>query len=123
MDQPPLQALDPVIDRNARDEPGGQQQRSEQRLRPPTKLIVETKDPFGRLVSRDERDVVKPAGPVRQHEQLVRAVTSELPDARITSAVKGQVKFVCRGYALVSAYEDGLQPAPGDRPTVPAAER
>ena len=54
--------------------------------------------------------MLRPPGPVRQHEQLVRMVTGQLPEARIVSSARGQVKLVYQGHIITSSYEDSLDP-------------
>jgi len=77
---------------------------------PKTTLVVEVTD-HDTLISRELHEVLRPPGPVRQHEQLVRMVTGNLPDARVVSSRKGNVKLICRGCVITSAYEDALEPA------------
>jgi hypothetical protein len=75
-----------------------------------TVVVVETCDQDGRVITREELSVVRPATAVRQHEQLVRMVTSQMPDARIVRAGEGQIKFLCRGYVIRSFYDDVSAP-------------
>ncbi|MEX0993396.1 MAG: hypothetical protein WDZ37_05300 [Solirubrobacterales bacterium] len=81
-------------------------------FRPTVGLIVEMTDGSGRPISLERFDVVRPTGPVRQHEQLVQAVTQRLSDARISSAADGRVTFLCRGYLVTSEYEQALEREP-----------
>ncbi len=69
-------------------------------------IVVEASDQNGRVIARERLEVVRPEAAVRRHEQLVRMVTAQTPDARVTSAGEGQVKFLCRGLVIRSFYED-----------------
>ena len=85
-----------------------------ERARPRVNLVVEVTDAAGNVISRDQYEVLRPPGPVRQHEQLVRMVTGQLPDARIVSASRGRVKLICQGHIVTSCYEDVLDPVPAE---------
>ena len=82
------------------------------RARPRTNIVVVISDADGNAISRESFEVLRPPGPVRQHEQLVRMVTGQLPEARIVAASRGQVKLVCSGHFITSSYEDSLDPVP-----------
>ena len=81
----------------------------DEELRPRTPLVVETRRSEGADLERRSIEVTKPAGPVRQHEQLVGAVVDEYPDARLHRASDGKAVFLCHDYIVTAYYAESAE--------------